>query len=69
MKEADTTRHEDIEEGTRRESHDDETRLKANRKTKDSVKIRSIQKSTSVLHCFNRRYTSGEVITGTKIGL
>ena len=69
MKEADTTRHEDIEEGTRRESHDDETRLKENRKTKDSVKIRSIQKSTRVLHCFNRRYMSGEVITGTKIGL
>lgn len=69
MKEADTTRHEDIEEGTRRESHDDETRLKANRKTKDNAKIRSVQKNTSVLHCFNRRYTSGEEITGTKIGL
>ena len=69
MKEADTTRHEDIEEGTRRESHDDETRLKANRKTKDSVKISSMQKSTSVLHCFNRCYTSGEEITGTKIGV
>ena len=69
MKEADTTRHEDKEEGTRRESHDDETRLKANRKTKDNAKIRSVQKSTSVLHCFNRRYWSEEEITGTKIGV